>query len=415
MNFINMVSSSLARIPMTILRNRPRSSLVTAALLVTSFSMSLALTSCGGSEEVLLGRRSEVLAALGTNVILPSYRTLQTRAGALDTAIATFVASGLPADRDAARVAYLALMESVAEVEMMTVGPLGAATQTPGGQDLFDEMYSWVVVPLSLCGIDRFLAGSTYQDATVLGAEPLNIRGLGAIDYLLFVDTTANACGANAEINTNGTWATLSADADALAVRRAEMAKVLSAQVKERADALVAAWDPAFLLEFTDPTRDGALYDSAQEGLNAVADALFVLDQVTKDLRLVTPAGIRNCATDTCPEALESQYAGDNKERILANLVAYRLIITGGDGLGFDDLLVDVGAGTFATDMLAHIDAAIAAVGEVDGTLAEALVSDLDDVRALHDAVQLCSTDLKTTFLAVLSLDPPNRAGSDND
>jgi hypothetical protein len=83
--------------------------------------------------------------------------------------------------------------------------------------------------------------------------------------------------------------------------------------------------------------------------------------------------------------------------------------------LGFDDLLVDVGASAFATDMLAHIDAAIAAVGNVDGTLAEALVSDLDDVRALHAAVQLCTTDLKTTFLATLSLDPPNRAGSDND
>lgn len=393
----------------------PRSPRLALGLVVISLSTSLALMSCGGSEEVLLGRRSEVLAALGTNVILPSYRTLQTRAGALDTAIATFVASGLPADREAAQVAYLALMESMMEVEMMTVGPLGAATQTPGGQDLFDEMYSWAVVPLSLCGVDRFLAGATYQDATVLGAEPLNIRGLGAIDYLLFVDTTANACGANAEINTNGTWAALSADADALAVRRAQMAKVLSAQVKDRADALVAAWDPAFLREFTEPARAGAVYDSAQEGLNAVADALFVLDQVTKDLRIVAPAGIRDCATATCPEALESHYAGDNKERILANLVAYRLVITGGEGLGFDDLLMDVGASAFATEMLAHIDAAIAAVSEVDGTLAEALVSDLDDVRALHDAVQLCAADLKTTFLAVLSLDPPNRAGSDND
>ena len=65
--------------------------------------------------------------------------------------------------------------------------------------------------------------------------------------------------------------------------------------------------------------------------------------------------------------------------------------------------------------MLAHIDAAIAAVGQIDGTLAEALVNDLDDVRALHAAIQLLDTDLKTTFLGTLSLDPPNRAGADND
>jgi hypothetical protein len=189
----------------------------------------------------------------------------------------------------------------------------------------------------------------------------------------------------------------------------------LSAQVKQRVDALVAAWDPAFALEFTDPTRSGALYRSAQEGLNAVADALFVLDQVTKDMRLARPAGLSECTTATCPELLETLYAGDNKERILHNLIGFRLVYTGGTGLGFDDLLVDVGAAEFSATMLAHIDAAIAAVGQVDGTLAEALVSDLDDVRALHVALQLLVTDLKTTFLGTLSLDPPNRAGADND
>ena len=39
----------------------------------------------------------------------------------------------------------------------------------------------------------------------------------------------------------------------------------------------------------------------------------------------------------------------------------------------------------------------------------------LDDVRALYEAIQRLDTDLKTTFLGTLSLDPPNRAGADND
>lgn len=370
---------------------------------------------CGSTPEALQGRRPEVLANLGANVLLPSYRTLQERANAFDAAIATYAASGLAADRDAARASFLSLMEWLMEVEMMTAGPLGSATLTPGGQDLFDEIYSWAVLPLSLCGVDRFLASDAYQDVAALDAGALNIRGMGAIDYLLFVEGTDNGCGPTAEINTDGSWAAIAGDADALAQRRAQMARALSTQVKQRVDALVAAWDPAFLLELQDPTRAGALYRSAQEGLNAVADALFVLDQITKDMRLARPAGLSDCTTPTCPELLESLHAGDNKERILHNLLGFRSVYTGGDGLGFDDLLVDVGAAEFSASMLANIDAAIAAVGQVDGTLAEALVNDLDDVRALHVALQRLATDLKTTFLGALSLDPPNRAGADND
>ncbi|MCA9574215.1 MAG: imelysin family protein [Polyangiales bacterium] len=380
-----------------------------------ALTAALAASACGSSPEVLPGRRPEVLANLGANVLLPSYRTLQERTNAFDTAIAAYAASGLVADRDSARAAFLALMETLMEVEMMTTGPLGSATLTPGGQDLFDEIYSWAVLPLSYCGVDRFLAGDSFQDVAALDTAALNIRGMGAIDYLLFVETTDNGCEALAEINTDGTWAALSADADALAQRRGQMARALSAQVKQRVDRLVSAWDGGFLLELQDPTRAGALYRTAQEGLNAMADALFVLDQVTKDMRLGHAAGVVDCATTTCPEALETLYAGDNKERILHNLIGFRLVYTGGTGLGFDDLLVDVGAAEFSVSMLADIDAAIAAVGQVDGTLAEALVNDLDDVRALYEAIQRLDTDLKTTFLGTLSLDPPNRAGADND
>ena len=383
--------------------------------LTLGLSLSLWAAGCGSAPEPLLGRRPEVLANLGENVLLPSYRTLQERTSAFDAALATYATSGLEADRDAARAAFLLMMETLMEVEMMTTGPLGSATLTPGGQDLFDEIYSWAVLPLSECGVDRFLAGTTFQDVSALDGRPLNVRGMGAIDYLLFTDTTNSACGATADIIVDGSWASISTDAAALAQRRAQMARALSTQVKQRVDALVAAWDPAFLLELQDPTRSGALYRTAQEGLNAVADALFVLDQITKDMRLGRPAGLAECTTTTCPELLETLHAGDNKARILHNLIGFRLVYTGGTGLGFDDLLVDVGAAEFSATMLAHIDAAIAAVGQVDGTLAEALVNDLDDVRALHVALQLLVTDLKTTFLGTLSLDPPNRAGADND
>ncbi len=370
---------------------------------------------CGTSSEPLLGRRSEVLAALGTNVLLPTYRTLQERAVSLDGAVAAYASSGSDTDRDAARAAFTSFMEILMQAEMMEVGPLGAANITPGGQDLFDEMYSWAVIPLSPCGIDRILAGDSYNDGSALSAQTLNVRGMGAVEYLLFVEGTDNACDEFATINTDGTWTALAADPAALTLRRATMAQTLVGLVRGRADALVSAWDPAFLQELTDPTRSGAIYRSAQEGLNAIADGLFVLDQVTKDMRIAPPAGIVNCTTATCPELLESLFAHQSKERILNNLIGLRSVYTGGEGLGFDDLLRDVMAVEFELDMRAHIDEAIVAVGEIDGTLEEALVSDLADVLEAHAAIQVVVMDLKTTFLGALSLDPPNRAGADND
>jgi hypothetical protein len=72
-------------------------------LVLASFYMPLAVVGCGSSEEPLLGRRSEVLAALGTDVMLPSYRTLQTRATALDTAIAARIVDQRPARQTAPR------------------------------------------------------------------------------------------------------------------------------------------------------------------------------------------------------------------------------------------------------------------------------------------------------------------------
>ena len=47
--------------------------------------------------------RSELLAALGQEVILPAYQTFQTRAGELETAAAAYAANQGDTERDAVR------------------------------------------------------------------------------------------------------------------------------------------------------------------------------------------------------------------------------------------------------------------------------------------------------------------------
>jgi hypothetical protein len=65
--------------------------------------------------------------------------------------------------------------------------------------------------------------------------------------------------------------------------------------------------------------------------------------------------------------------------------------------------------------MAGQIDAAIAAAGDIPGTLEEALAADRASVVAAYDAVKAVTDTLKSQFLTVLGLDIPDGAAGDND
>lgn len=390
---------------------------VLIALLVAVLVAPVAL-SCsddGPGTVVPIGRRPEVLANLGENIILPTYRENASLSAALTAAVDAYAGSPSTVSRDAARVAWAELMATYEEVEMMQLGPLGAMGDVVGGQDIRFEMYAWP--SLNRCTIDQDTVSVRYDDATALAAETIDRRGLGAIEYLLFIDTPANACSPLSPINADGTWAAFTPEE--IEARRARHAHSLAVIVQQNADRLVSTWEGGFLLEMTDPTRMGAVYGSAQEGLQGVTDALFYLDRECKDMKLAEPAGIAVCATPTCPESRESRQANLSKEHLVANLRAFSHLYhggaPGGPELGFDDLLRDMDAGAFADSMSAHIAAAIVALEAIPGSLFDALSSDLPAVRAAYDAIKLVTDDLKTMFLTVLDLEAPDRAAGDND
>lgn len=369
----------------------------------------------GGEPMVPVGRRPEVLANLGENIILPAYREHATSAAALTAAVDAYATTPSAATRDAARTAWRNAMAIYEQAEMMQVGPLGAMGDVLGGQDLRFEMYAWP--SLNRCTIDQDTVSDLYADPVGLAATTIDRRGLGGVEYLLFIDTPDNSCSPLSPINADGTWAAFTPEE--IEGRRARHAHSLAVIVQDNAERLVAAWDDGFLVEFTDPTRSGAVYGSAQEGLQGVTDALFYLDREVKDMKVAEPAGIATCTTTTCPEARESRHADASKEHLLANLRAFSALYhggaPGGAELGFDDVLADMGAGAFADEMAGHIAAAIVAVQAIPGTLVDALSTDLPAVHAAYDAIKLVTDDLKTMFLTVLDLEAPDRAAGDND
>ncbi len=352
------------------------------------------------------------------NVIQPTYTEFRAAAAALEAAAADLAEDPTDARREAAQDAWRAAMVVWQRAEVFQFGPAGVMGKVQGGEDLRDAIYSWPLV--NRCRVDQETAEQSYVDVAGFASEPVNVRGLDALEYLLWNEDAGNACAPNSTLNTSGAWAALSAAE--VTARRAAYAHTLSQLLVGHADALVAAWQVApgtFGTELVTAGEGSAAFMNLQEALNAVSDALFYVDQQTKDAKLARPAGLANCAEATCPDAVESPFARASKEQILANLRGFQAFYLGApageEGTGFDDILVAVGAETLAADMATRIEDAITAVAAIPGTLTEALAADRDAVVAAHAAVKGVTDLLKTQFLSVLDLEPPASAASDND
>ncbi|MFW5920569.1 MAG: imelysin family protein [Polyangiales bacterium] len=367
--------------------------------------------------------RRAVAAALGREAVLPTYREFEGAAADLVTATEAYAGSGSADDRDAARQAWVDAMAVWQRAELMQVGPagMGGTDGVAGGRDLRDQIYSWPTT-INRCRVDEELVAQDYTDPEAFASELVNVRGLDAMEYLLFRDDFENACSSLSSINQDGSWDALGEDE--IGSRRAQYAHTVAIDVHARATELLGAWDPDddnFLAELETAGDGGDVYPSGQAALNAISDGMFYLDTHTKDMKLAVPAAISmECTETACPDDVESDWAHRSKAHVANNLRGFRLLLTGGgdgaDGpLGFDDLLREVGAGDLADDMVAKLDAAIEAVEAIEGTLAEAVVMRRDSVVAAHDAVKAVTDLLKADFITVLDLERPKGAEGDND
>ena len=247
-------------------------------------------------------------------------------------------------------------------IEVYQLGPAGIMGQVAGGENIRDAIYSWPIS--SACRVDQEIVAEDYADAaTFFAEERVNVRGLDAMERLLFDESYENACSAVSEINSSGSWDALGEEG--IDANRAAYALALAKDVQTRADSLVDHWSPDgkdFLGEFSKAGGGSSTYASSQEALNALSDALFYIEKETKDMKLAIPAGVSGCEQDTCPEDRESLDANFSKEQMIANLEAFRDAFTGLEAEGFDDLLISIGAEQLSADMLKLTDETIAAL-----------------------------------------------------
>jgi predicted lipoprotein len=368
-------------------------------------------------DSALLQRRRDLIRDVAERVIFPRYVAFEAATERLRLATQALAAApSLEAWADA-RSAWAAAMDLWQGAEVFLIGPAGMMSQTPGGEDMRDELYSWPIV--NPCRVDQELVEGAYLDVAQFNAsEAVNVRGLDALEHLLFYEGVENACAPQSAINADGSWAAI--PPDDLPLRRAQYAHTLSIDLQQRATLLRLRWDISdgkFLDTLRGAGQPGnTTYRSTQEALNALSDALFYVEAEVKDMKLGRPAGVLDCDTPTCPDALEHAYAERSRDSVLQNLLAFQDVFAPAPpAIGFADLLRDVNASPLADAMTQDLTDAIAMAQALPADLGVMLTQDLQRVLDLHAAVKRLGDNLKTEFISVLDLELPARAEGDND
>lgn len=375
--------------------------------------------------------RKAMLANLADEVILPTLTRFEGASAALADACETWAAESPPGATSEARTnaqaAFHAAMDVWQEAEVMQIGPAGMTPPTTGsggvmgGQGLRDRIYSWPST--NACAVDQQIVANEFRADGFFERKLVDVSGLDALEYLLFVEGEDNACAGPSTINSEGSWAALSAEQ--VWQRRADYCASASAYLERTATRLRNAWEPSggdFRGQLVDAGASGSIYMSPAEALDALYAALFYVELTVKDRKLALPAGLHvDCLEESCPELAESRFAKRSKENIAANLRGFENLLLGRanadgpDGLGFDDYLREANAADLADRMAANIAALSAQLESFEGTLEDALVSDVEKVRALHGAVKTITDDLKSQMPSVLGLRVPEEGHSDND
>jgi predicted lipoprotein len=368
------------------------------------------------AERALHELKREALQSFVDHFLIPTLTEFAAACDALVDACGADAEDPSPEKRASAQDAWRIVMDSWQRLEVVALGPAGAMGKVIGGMDLRDEIYSWPGG--NPCRVDQETTEKVYEDAEAFKLEFVNVRGLDAIEQLVFVEGDGNDCAQNSNLNTSGAWAALSSEE--IRQQRADYAATLAGIVQGHAGELKAAWEDGFGVALATAGEGSEIFSTAHDGLNSLTNALFYLDKVTKDMKLAEPSGVSECEKEACPGSLESLFAHQSKEHVRANLEAFRDVLAGGlvgaEGrFGILDLLQAVGAGDLSLKFESTLDAAILAVAGLEGSFLETIESDVEALRDLHGAVKEVTDLLKTDLLSTFDLELPQRAASDND
>ena len=374
--------------------------------------------------------RGSLMVHLVDNIFIPNYKTTSDLASAFSSdngVLAEYCgAIGLTYEQeklDLAQAAWRELMDAVQQTEMHIIGP---ALRNESA--LQNRIHSYATGNLATCGLDQAVIQFNQDANFSVTSRALNQRGMGAIEYLLYYDNLNHSC--SSQVLTTNTWN----DSSELSrkTQRCNLALELATDVSEASGEVYEQWtegDSTYREEFLDEASRG-------DNFQLITDALFYIETYTKSSKLAIPLGLDpKCSAITCPNLVESPYSKTSLRNIEINTQEFLRIFNGGDGLGFDDLIVDAGFSETAarfknqsaqvlnkleTITMSLNDQVSAITGvEEETTCTNSMANPQDsstlDACSLTGLLKLITDDLKIDFVTIVNVPVPGRVQSDND
>lgn len=320
------------------------------------------------------------------NIIVPRYLDFQTKATAMNTAIASFAQQPTQTALDSARTAFRATYLAWQRVAMFEFGI--AETQQ---MRLSMNSYPVYVAKLN----QTITAGGYNLDDPTLQYT----RGLPALDYLLY------GVGANdADILAKYTT-------DSLATRRKQYLQDVTTWTLNKVNTTVNSWLPS-----------GSNYTQTfinNTGIATGTSISFIVNQLSsnyeevKNSKLGTPLGVKVSYVPSSNKA-EAYYSGMSFELMEASILATKELFlgyaNGVNGNGLDDFLGAVetdGAATLATTIVSQLDAALSRVASFKTTYsswANCIDTDMTNAKKLYADVQKQMLYIKTDMPSLLCI-----------
>ena len=354
-------------------------------------------------------QNQEILRVFGNDVLLPQLRSVQEHLSNLQLSLDTYQEDSSEENRLSTQQSWKNVMEAWQHIELMQFGPAGSSVKFIAGQDLRDEIYSWPTT--NPCRVDQKTANEEYLNETYFEDNLVNSYGLDALEHLLFA-SSETVCPSQVSPVSDGLWDSLGEET--IIQNRIIFARVITENIQERTQELIEIWDVENQNFLTDFETGTGPYSSIDEAMQEAFHALFYVEKYTKDKKLAQPLGLKDCTEEYCVDDLEGVLSASSLESIIANLQAFEVTFTGGEGQGFDDLITQMGHADLSEQLLLDTQNAIA-YAETLRPLKEQLVTDKDSVMELYDHVAKITTILKYELPVVLSLEVPTESAGDND